>query len=75
MRGRRRSDRARFPRLTQLPSRREAAKRYILPREIEAVGVKDFVPLVEELADERPELLASVVMKIFAQAKQEQGKK
>ncbi len=38
-------------------------------------SIQDFVPLVEELAEERPELLASVVTEIFAQSEQEQGKK
>ena len=34
--------------------------------------VQDFVPLVQELSEERPELLASLVTKVYAQAKQEE---
>lgn len=35
-------------------------------------SVEDFVPLVRELSEERPELLASLVTEIYAQAKQEE---
>ena len=38
----------------------------------EEPGVEDFIPLVKELSEEQPELLASVVAELYARAKQEE---
>jgi len=38
----------------------------------EGPGVDDFVPLVKELSEEQPELLASVVRELYARAKEEE---
>ena len=40
------------------------------PNDVEQ-SVEDFVPLVQELSEERPELLASVVRELYARAAQE----
>jgi ATP-dependent RNA helicase DeaD len=37
----------------------------------EEPGVEDFIPLVKELSEEQPELLASVVTELYARAKRE----
>ena len=41
------------------------------PANGEEPGVEDFVPLVNELSDEQPELLASVIAELYAEAKKE----
>jgi ATP-dependent RNA helicase DeaD len=38
----------------------------------EEPGVEDFIPLVKELSEEQPELLASVVAELYARAQQEE---
>ncbi|WP_263808425.1 DEAD/DEAH box helicase [Salinibacter sp.] len=37
----------------------------------EEPGVEDFIPLVKELSDEQPELLASIITELYAEAKTE----
>jgi len=41
------------------------------PANGEEPGVEDFVPLVKELSDEQPELLASIITELYAEAKTE----
>ena len=41
------------------------------PANGEEPGVEDFVPLVKELSEEQPELLASIITELYAEAKKE----